>query len=200
MSDRTAIHHRRRRLGRRLPLVLSSARSGSTRRLRPCRTSMSTSAGGRSSSIPTIPPEGKDRKQYMLAKFGSEERLREIHARIEPLGEAEGIDFDFDAIKVSPNTLDAHRVHPLGGGRRRRRFRTGSSGGCSSSTSRKAGISATTPCWSRPRARPAWMRRWSRRCSPTDADRDAVAERGRRPPRAWASPACPASCSKANTR
>ncbi|MFI0843241.1 DsbA family oxidoreductase [Mesorhizobium sp. IMUNJ 23232] len=59
---------------------------------------------------PTIPPGGRDRKQYMMAKFGSEERIREIHARIEPLGEAEGIDFAFDAIKVSPNTIDAHRV------------------------------------------------------------------------------------------
>ena len=59
---------------------------------------------------PTIPAEGKDRKAYMLGKFGSEERLREIHARIEPLGAAEGIDFAFGAIKVSPNTLDAHRV------------------------------------------------------------------------------------------
>lgn len=59
---------------------------------------------------PTIPPEGKDRKQYMLAKFGSEERIREIHQRIEPLGAAEGIAFDFNAIKVAPNTLDAHRV------------------------------------------------------------------------------------------
>ena len=59
---------------------------------------------------PTIPPEGKDRRDYMLDKFGSEERIREIHARIEPLGEAEGIDFAFDAIKVAPNTLDAHRV------------------------------------------------------------------------------------------
>ncbi|MCV3241589.1 DsbA family oxidoreductase [Mesorhizobium sp. ZC-5] len=59
---------------------------------------------------PTIPPEGKDRKQYMLAKFGNEERIREIHQRIEPLGAAEGIVFDFGAIKVAPNTLDAHRV------------------------------------------------------------------------------------------
>jgi predicted DsbA family dithiol-disulfide isomerase len=59
---------------------------------------------------PTIPPGGRDRKQYMLAKFGSEERISQIHARIEPLGEAEGIDFAFDKIKVSPNTLDAHRV------------------------------------------------------------------------------------------
>ncbi|WP_095200226.1 DsbA family oxidoreductase [Mesorhizobium carmichaelinearum] len=59
---------------------------------------------------PTIPPQGKDRREYMLAKFGSEERIREIHARIEPLGEAEGISFAFDAIKVAPNTLDAHRL------------------------------------------------------------------------------------------
>jgi len=58
----------------------------------------------------TIPPEGMDRRAYMLAKFGSEERLRQIHDNIVPLGTAEGIDFDFDAIKVSPNTLDAHRV------------------------------------------------------------------------------------------
>jgi predicted DsbA family dithiol-disulfide isomerase len=59
---------------------------------------------------PTIPAEGKDRKRYMLDKFGSEERIRQIHDRIEPLGAAEGINFAFDAIKVAPNTLDAHRL------------------------------------------------------------------------------------------
>ncbi|RVD70190.1 DsbA family protein [Mesorhizobium sp. M4A.F.Ca.ET.029.04.2.1] len=59
---------------------------------------------------PTIPPGGMDRRQYMIAKFGSEERIRQIHARIEPLGEAEGIHFAFGAIKVAANTLDAHRV------------------------------------------------------------------------------------------
>ncbi|RVD44409.1 DsbA family protein, partial [Mesorhizobium sp. M4B.F.Ca.ET.019.03.1.1] len=53
---------------------------------------------------------GMDRRAYMIAKFGSEERIRQIHARIEPLGEAEGIHFAFDAIKVAANTLDAHRV------------------------------------------------------------------------------------------
>lgn len=59
---------------------------------------------------PTIPPEGMDRTAYMRAKFGDGERLREAHARLETLGSAEGIDFAFDAIKVSPNTLDAHRL------------------------------------------------------------------------------------------
>lgn len=59
---------------------------------------------------PTIPPEGKDRKAYMLAKFGSEEKLRQIHDRIVPLGAAEGIDFHFEDIRIAANTLDAHRV------------------------------------------------------------------------------------------
>ncbi|BCG94602.1 DsbA family oxidoreductase [Mesorhizobium sp. 131-2-1] len=59
---------------------------------------------------PTIPAGGMDRREYMIAKFGSEERIRQIHARIEPLGEAEGIHFAFGAIKVAANTLDAHRV------------------------------------------------------------------------------------------
>lgn len=59
---------------------------------------------------PTIPPEGKDRRQYMLAKFGSEEKLKQIHDRIVPLGAAEGIDFHFADIKIAANTLDAHRV------------------------------------------------------------------------------------------
>ena len=59
---------------------------------------------------PTIPPEGKDRKEYMRAKFGDGDRLRQIHANLEETGAVEGISFDFDAIKVSPNTLDAHRL------------------------------------------------------------------------------------------
>ena len=59
---------------------------------------------------PTIPPEGKDRKAYMQAKFGDGERLKQVHANLVSLGAVEGISFDFDAIKISPNTLDAHRV------------------------------------------------------------------------------------------
>lgn len=59
---------------------------------------------------PTIPPGGVPRKAYMLQKFGSEERLREIHDRIVPLGEVEGIRFNFDGMEVSANTLDAHRL------------------------------------------------------------------------------------------
>lgn len=59
---------------------------------------------------PTIPAGGVDRRRYMLAKFGSEEKLQEIFGRLRAVGDEEEIDFDFDAIAVSPNTLDAHRL------------------------------------------------------------------------------------------
>ncbi|MDB4273620.1 DsbA family protein [bacterium] len=59
---------------------------------------------------PTIPPGGVDRQQYMLAKFGDPDRIAQIHQRLVGLGAAEGIAFAFDAIRVAPNTLDAHRV------------------------------------------------------------------------------------------
>lgn len=59
---------------------------------------------------PAIPPEGKDRTRYMLDKFRDPARIAEAHARLEDLGRAEGIRFDFDAIRLAPNTFDAHRV------------------------------------------------------------------------------------------
>lgn len=59
---------------------------------------------------PTIPPQGKDRRLYLEQKFGSEERIRQLHETISTAGAGEGISFAFDRIKVSPNTLDAHRL------------------------------------------------------------------------------------------
>jgi predicted DsbA family dithiol-disulfide isomerase len=59
---------------------------------------------------PTIPSGGKSRREYLLAKFGSEDRIRQLHRNIESVGAAEGIDFAFERIAVSPNTLDAHRL------------------------------------------------------------------------------------------
>ena len=59
---------------------------------------------------PTIPPGGKPRRQYLIDKFGDEKRIVDMHKKIEETGLTDGIDFDFDAIEVSPNTLDAHRV------------------------------------------------------------------------------------------
>jgi predicted DsbA family dithiol-disulfide isomerase len=59
---------------------------------------------------PTIPPQGKDRKRYMQEKFGGSDRIFEIHQQLTELGKEVGIEFDFDSIEISPNTLDAHRL------------------------------------------------------------------------------------------
>ncbi len=59
---------------------------------------------------PTIPPEGKSRRDYLEAKFGTPERIAALHENVAAAGAREGIDFAFDKIEVSPNTLDAHRL------------------------------------------------------------------------------------------
>ncbi len=59
---------------------------------------------------PGIPAGGKDRQAYMMEKFGDAERIRTAHMQLTELGREVDIDFDFDAIKVAPNTLNAHRV------------------------------------------------------------------------------------------
>jgi predicted DsbA family dithiol-disulfide isomerase len=59
---------------------------------------------------PTLPPEGKDRDTYLAEKFGGLERAKALYRNIEEAGAMEGIPFRFDAIGVSPNTLDAHRL------------------------------------------------------------------------------------------
>ena len=58
---------------------------------------------------PTIPAEGLDRHDYMLAKFG-EERLKTIHDPLIKAGKEEGIAYAFDQIKRTPSSLNAHRL------------------------------------------------------------------------------------------
>ncbi|MEO0496109.1 MAG: DsbA family oxidoreductase [Pseudomonadota bacterium] len=64
----------------------------------------------------TLPRRGKDRRLYLEEKFGGAERAKEIYSRIEEAGKQEDIPFAFDAISVSPNTLDAHRLIRWAGG------------------------------------------------------------------------------------
>ncbi|GAA0781445.1 DsbA family oxidoreductase [Roseibium denhamense] len=58
----------------------------------------------------TLPKTGKDRQQYLNDKFGGADRARHVYSQIELAGKSEGIDFAFDKIKLSPNTLDCHRL------------------------------------------------------------------------------------------
>lgn len=59
---------------------------------------------------PTIPPDGVAREDYLIAKFGSIEALDESHRHLTERGREEGIDYRFDRITRSPNTVDAHRL------------------------------------------------------------------------------------------
>ena len=66
---------------------------------------------------PDMPADGVDRQRYMVAKFGSEERVAEIFDAIEQAGESEGIQFVFDRIARTPNTVDSHRLIEFAGQR-----------------------------------------------------------------------------------
>lgn len=58
----------------------------------------------------SLPPEGKDRQTYLNEKFGGKDQADTIYHRIKQAGAENDIQFRFDLIKVSPNTLDAHRL------------------------------------------------------------------------------------------
>lgn len=58
---------------------------------------------------PTIPPEGVDRGEYLRKKFGSADG-GEMYLALREVGREDGIEFAFDAIERSPNTVDAHRL------------------------------------------------------------------------------------------
>jgi predicted DsbA family dithiol-disulfide isomerase len=59
---------------------------------------------------PTMPTEGMDRQSYIAAKFGSPERARGIYDRVAEVGASVGLDFAFERIQRTPNTIQAHRL------------------------------------------------------------------------------------------
>jgi predicted DsbA family dithiol-disulfide isomerase len=62
---------------------------------------------------PDMPKEGMPRAEYRKAKFGSLERSQALDARVIAEGKSEGIDFAFERIRRTPNTLAAHRLIAL---------------------------------------------------------------------------------------
>lgn len=59
---------------------------------------------------PTMPNDGLSRREYRTKKFGSWERSEELDVKVIAVGRDEGINFAFDKIERTPNTLDAHRL------------------------------------------------------------------------------------------
>jgi len=59
---------------------------------------------------PTIPPGGVDHRARLIEKFGSAQRVDAAQERLKEVGAREGIEFHFERIARSPNTIDAHRL------------------------------------------------------------------------------------------
>ena len=59
---------------------------------------------------PDMPRSGMSRPDYVVRKFGGEERAKRLYASITELGRREGIAFAFDRIRRAPSSIDAHRL------------------------------------------------------------------------------------------
>jgi len=59
---------------------------------------------------PDMPRAGMLRADYMVRKFGTEDRARRLYASIAEIGRGEGISFRFDRIRTTPSSVDAHRL------------------------------------------------------------------------------------------
>ena len=59
---------------------------------------------------PGMPAEGRDRDAYLAEKFGDSERAQKKYRSIEQASRRDAIDFRFDIIERTPNTVDSHRL------------------------------------------------------------------------------------------
>ncbi len=59
---------------------------------------------------PDMPPSGIDRTAYLIKKFGSETRVRRVYGAIGEAGQSVEIDFAFDRIRRTPNSVSSHRL------------------------------------------------------------------------------------------
>lgn len=59
---------------------------------------------------PDMPPEGRDRTAYRIAKFGSAEKAAELDQRITSAAADVGLAFRTDLMTRTPNTIPAHRL------------------------------------------------------------------------------------------
>lgn len=59
---------------------------------------------------PEMPSDGMDRRAYLEGKFGGQAGAVRAYAPIAERAEAEGLSINFEGIKRTPNTMDAHRL------------------------------------------------------------------------------------------
>ncbi len=59
---------------------------------------------------PDMPPDGMDREAYLEAKFGGPEGAKQVYDNIRQAGQSEGLDFAFERVPRTPNTINSHRL------------------------------------------------------------------------------------------
>ncbi len=59
---------------------------------------------------PDMPDEGMDRRAYLEGKFGGKEGAVRAYAPVVEASEKAGLKINFEGIKRTPNTLNAHRL------------------------------------------------------------------------------------------
>ena len=59
---------------------------------------------------PDMPAEGRNQKEYLSKKFGSDAKYQQITSQVTATAAMEGLRFDFDKQHVSPNTRNSHRL------------------------------------------------------------------------------------------
>jgi len=59
---------------------------------------------------PDMPVEGTNQKEYLLSKFGSEQRYQQLIGTVTNVAKEEGLAFDYDLQTISPNTREVHRI------------------------------------------------------------------------------------------
>ena len=62
---------------------------------------------------PNVPPGGVDRQQVLEARYGADADATRIPTRIRDEAADVGLEFDFGAMRKTPNTLDGHRLVEL---------------------------------------------------------------------------------------
>ena len=72
---------------------------------------------------PDMPAEGMDRRAYLEGKFGGKEGAVKAYAPVVAAAEKSGAHINFEAIKKTPNTIDAHRLIHWAGIEQRQSFR-----------------------------------------------------------------------------
>ncbi|MEC7488823.1 MAG: DsbA family oxidoreductase [Pseudomonadota bacterium] len=59
---------------------------------------------------PDMPSAGIDRRDYVREKFGGPDRAKAVYGSLSRAGSEEGIEFNFQIIETTPNTIHSHRL------------------------------------------------------------------------------------------